>query len=83
MFKDLLKAKRVYYGQAGWYPEAIKVSEQAYRELKLEAKVLSMNAAHGWTSRSVNGMALFIDKDQKEPFIFGFHFNNKFSEQPF
>lgn len=83
MFKELLKAKRNYYGKMGWYPEAIKISKKAYTELSREAKILSLNANHGWSTRSVNGMILFIDEDQKDDFIFGFHSDNNFSEQPF
>lgn len=82
MFKELLKAKRKYYGKYNYYPTAIKLNEQMWTELKMEGKALSMNTASSFSSHSVNGMEVFIDNDVKD-FEFGFHFNGEFSKEVF
>lgn len=83
MFNELLKAKRKWYGKEGIYPEAIRMTEEAYKELDLEAKILKIGVNQAYTGHSVNGMRIFIDKEQKEDFIFGYHHNDKFYETAF
>jgi len=82
MFKELLKAKRKYYGQTNWYPTAIKLTHKMWDELKMEGKAISLNSASGLTSHSVNGMEVFLDDTIKD-FEFGFHHENKFYTEVF
>ena len=89
MFKELLSAKRKYYGQAGWYPTAVQMTEATWEEIKLEGKALSMKASHGFSPTpvrgavgSVNGMLVFL-KDGIELFNFGFFYEDGFSKEVF
>jgi len=83
MFTELLKAKRKWYGKEGNYPTAIKMTKRAYKELDEEAKVLKIGINQSYTGYSVNGMRIFIDDKQKELFIFGYHYKDKFELQVF
>ena len=83
MFKELLKAKRRYYGKTSFYPEALKITEATWKEIIDEGKALSMTSKQGLTTHSTNGMEIFFDNNQKEQFVFGFHFQGEFSEEPF
>lgn len=82
MFKELLKAKRRYYGDKGFYPTAIKMNTPIWNELKAEGKAISLKSAHGLTSHSVNGMEIFID-ETVSGFEFGFIFKQEFHEEVF
>lgn len=82
MFKELLKAKRHYYGRTSEYPTAVKMNKDTWIELKMEGKAISLKAANGLTSHSVNGMEVFID-DTISGFEFGYLYLSKFYEDVF
>jgi hypothetical protein len=70
MLKDIVKAKQVYYRQFYDFPNKITVNKAAYTELKAELKGDLKEKT--LMPPQINGLALYINEDQKEPFVLDF-----------
>ena len=68
MLRELKVAKQVFYRFNHKFPNAIKMSEKTYKQLKLEWKEMLSTRHDTVFIPRINGMVINIDNNLKEPF---------------
>lgn len=70
MLKEIIKAKQLFYRQYFYFPNKLIVNKLGFTELKAEYKTeIKINTL---LPPQINGLAVFLDKDQKESFILSY-----------
>ena len=86
MLKELIKAGRKFYGKHNRFATAVSLSKSGWNELLAVTKALSMNSSHGYIAgraykrASINGIAIFVEENQKDLIMMGLEINGEFRE---